>query len=290
MFRFGGDAVMKYSKQSGDGSRQYELVPTTQGPLYPPSEAMDQQGNFVVVGRINREGALGGSAEWGAALVAPSEAPSFGRHSPYTVVEELDLSDSERLREIVLHTLPLPLPANNYHMLFAPEQNPDAHSVTRPSVPFHLVRYPDERDIDGPKRLPPITLARWMAAKGNLTVRYSIDGGPAEFELVMSGLLPNSLYTVMTLKAWDLRPDNPTRPGPLGIPNVFVSSNDGFGYYKATLPDPFPQEGNRVINVIVLWMSEQRSYAGAIGHYGLGGDVHAQLKLQSNSFYDINSA
>ncbi len=263
------------------------MVPTTQGPFYPPSEVMDQYGNFVVVGRINRKDQLGADAPWAAAVVAPDEAPAFGTHQPYRVLEELDDSDELRLSRIILHTLPLPLPSCNYNMLFAPEQRPDAHSVHRPSLPLHAVRYPDERAADGPKRLPPITLLDWLKARGTLTVDCAPGLPEANFDLAMTGLLPNSLYTVMTLKTWDLRPEHPTRPGPLGIPNVFISDEQGNANYRTKLPHPFPREGNRVCNVIVLWMSEQRSHAGAIGQFGLGGDVHAQLKLQENDFFNI---
>jgi hypothetical protein len=44
-----------------------------------------------------------------------------------------------------------------------------------------------------------------------------------------------------------------------------------------------------VINVVVLWMSYQRSYGGAIGHFGLGGDIHAQLKLRGPSFGEFTT-
>lgn len=271
-------------------TRTYELSPTTQGPLYPPSEALDQHGNFVVVGKVNRHGALGPDAPWGAAIVPQHDAPPFGQHRPYPVSEELDLTNSARLDEIVLHTLPLPLPTNNYDMVFAPEQKPGAHLVQQPSYPLNGVPYPDERAEDGPRRLPPITLRRWLEASGELTVSWTPGRSEVEFAFAFSGLLPESIYTVMTLREWDLRPENPSRPGPLGIPNLFVTRSDGTGEYRATLPNPFPREGNRVINVVLLWMSEQRNYAGTIGFHGLGGDVHAQLKIRENTFYDINPA
>ena len=109
----------------------------------------------------------------------------------------------------------------------------------------------------------------------------------------MSGLIPDSLYTVMSLRQRDLDPAGPTRPGPLGIPNVFVTSEGGTGFYRATLPDPFQDEtrpgANRVINVIVLWMSYQMNRGGAIGWYGLGGDIHAQLKLKAPSFHEFRT-
>ena len=118
----------------------YELSLTTQGPLYPPSEVMDADGNFVVVGMINRttrDGAI--RPEWGAAVVSPdSPLPEFGGLAPYTVVRELDTAPDGADKDIVLHTLPLPLPCNNYPMVFAPEQLPEAERVSarvdRPGV------------------------------------------------------------------------------------------------------------------------------------------------------------
>jgi len=54
-------------------TRTYDLSVTTQGPLYPPSEIMDENGDFVVIGRVNRPGPDGGTvSEWGSAVVSAS--------------------------------------------------------------------------------------------------------------------------------------------------------------------------------------------------------------------------
>nr|WP_297458832.1 hypothetical protein [uncultured Halomonas sp.] len=101
----------------------YSLSVTTQGPLYPPSEIMDQDGNFVVIGRIP-----GGEepAPWAAAIVSGNTSPPhFGEQGEYEIVRLLDLEALAADTNTVLHTLPLPLPANNYRMLFAPEQRGD---------------------------------------------------------------------------------------------------------------------------------------------------------------------
>ncbi|MEV4869895.1 hypothetical protein [Streptomyces syringium] len=276
-------------------SRTFQLSLTTQGPAYPPSEVMDGNGDFIVIGRINRDNGAGGvSQTWGSAIVsADSPLPKFGEHQPYEIVRELPdhpAQFSPADNEIVLHTLPLPLPCNNYPMVFAPEQCPDAHLVTRPSYPFHQVAVPDLRAQDGPKVTEPVTLGKWAEARGELEVRLVDGGTAAEFACDFSGMLPNSLYTVMSLREHDLDPDGPTRPGPLGVPNAFVTDQDGKGRYRAVLPDPFPAPGaggNRIVNVIVLWMSYQQNYGGAIGWFGLGGDIHAQLKLQGPSFMEF---
>ncbi|AGL16528.1 hypothetical protein [Actinoplanes sp. N902-109] len=273
----------------------HELSLTTQGPLYPPSEVMDADGNFVVVGMINRAARDGATRpQWGAAVVSPdSPLPAFGALAPYTVIRELDTDPDGADRDLVLYTLPLPLPCNNYPMVFAPEQLPEAARVQRPSHAFHEVPIPDLRAEDGPKLTAPVTFGAWMRASGSLTVAVTPDGHRATFGFQFSRLIPDSVYTVMSLRARDLDPAGPTRPGPLGVPNVFVTDAAGNGSYRATLPDPFPDPArpgaNRIINVVVLWMSYQRSYGGAIGEFGLGGDIHAHLKLRGASFQSLRT-
>lgn len=267
---------------------RYTLEPTTQGPLYPPSEVVDADGNFIVVGRINRPGKTGANAEWGIALVGPTEAPEFGVHEPYDIVSEMALPLTEREGQTELFTLPLPLPANNYPMVFAPEQRPDADRVYRPSFPLNAAPIPDLRPEDGPRRRPPITLKQWLKARGILTVELHSKSA-VSFSFDFTGMIPDSLYTVMSLRERDLDPMGPSRPGPLGVPNVFMTDTEGKARYSAKLPNPFPRQGNRIINVVVLWMSYQQSYGGAIGHFGLGGDVHAQLKLKERSFDEFTT-
>ncbi|MEU6366621.1 hypothetical protein ABZ876_13005 [Streptomyces sp. NPDC046931] len=106
-----------------------------------------------------------------------------------------------------------------------------------------------------------------------------------------TGLLPNSLYTVMSVRRRDLDPSGPVRPGPLGVPNVLIADHKGNGSYHARMPNPFPDPevaaGDRIMDVVLLWMSYQQNYVGAIGRFGLGGDVHAQLKLRGPSFAEF---
>jgi hypothetical protein len=296
-----------------DSAREatYQFVLTTQGPTYPPSEVMNADGDFVIIGRINgarpdggllalpdREqspGAHGVRSPWGAALVsADSPLPPFGENAPYRIVRELDLARlSPADRDMVLYTLPVPLPCNNYPMSFAPEQSFPENVRSRPSYPFHQVPIPDLRQEDGLRLRAPITLGSWITARGQLRVTLSDDGRSASFECQFEDLIPDTLYTVMSLRQHDFRPSAPTRPGPLGIPNVMITDRHGRGEYRAVLPDPFPPatapDANRVVNVILLWMSYQRSYGGAIGLFGLGGDVHAQLKLPKPSFFEFNT-
>ncbi|MDA8231331.1 MAG: hypothetical protein M0006_08330 [Magnetospirillum sp.] len=294
-------------------ARTYDLALTTQGPTYPPSEIMNADGDFVVIGRINRgegskafpgpgsnsidvHGAHGTGSGWGAAIVSPdSPVPPFGDSAAYRIVREFDWRNlSEDDRRMVLHTLPVPLPTNNYAMQFAPEQSSPFSMRPRPSYPLHAAPIPDLRIEDGLRRTDPITLGDWVSARGSLDVSVAADARSATFDMECSSLIPDSLYTVMSLRERDFDPLGPTRPGPLGIPNVMITNAHGEGRYRARLPNPFPlpegrgrSERNRVVNVILLWMSYQMSHGGAIGLFGLGGDVHAQLKLPQPSFSEF---
>ncbi len=275
--------------------KEYELSITTQGPTYPPSEVMDSDGNFIVIGKLNLLNTKGELAqEWGAAIVnQDSICPSFGDNAPYNIMKMLDLNNLNSDGDKVLYTLPVPLPCNNYLMVFAPSQN-EAFEKIRKSYPFHLAPIPDERPNDGRKIKEPITLAQWIKGKGYLTVTLVNNKKAARFDFEFTDLIPNSLYTIMSLRENDLNPASPTRPGPLGIPNVFITDNQGKAVYQAEMPNPFEgkkvKNRNRIINVVVLWMSTQMNYGGAIGRYGLGGDIHAQLKLQAPSFIEFNTS
>lgn len=271
-------------------SKTYTLDPTTQGPLYPPSEVLDADGNFIVVGAVARPEGL----SWGRALVAKdTPVPPFGQVVPHRILSDLHDPLTEEEAAKVLHTLPLPLPANNYPMLFAPEQAPDANSHVAPSYPFHEAPIPDLRPEHGRRLRGPVTLGDWLAARGTLTVTLADDRRSAEFAFRFENLIPESLYTIMSLRAGDLDPTRLTRPGPLGVPNVFVTDREGRASYRVDMPDPFPPAdrpgGNRIVNVVVLWMSRQTSHGGAIGVYGLGGDIHAQLKLRTLSFQEFET-
>src|SRR5689334_741539 len=93
-------------------TRTYDLSVTTQGPLYPPSEIVDENGDFVVIGRVNRPGPDGGTVSaWGGAVVSPdSPLPPLGQNLPYDIVRELDLTDPTGPdAQVQLFTLPLPL-------------------------------------------------------------------------------------------------------------------------------------------------------------------------------------
>ena len=256
----------------------YVLSPTTQGPSYPPSEIMNADGDFVVVGYLNEEGANGSvERRWGVAIVSrDTPTPAFGEQKPYLIKRQLknwqEMTDEE---DFVLFTLPIPLVCNNYPMNFAPAQQRITQE-SRTSLALHKSFIPDERSEDGRKLTQPVTYKRWMSAKGELLVSRLANGSTA-YELSMTGLVAGSLYSVMALRRHDLRTINPTRPGPLGIPNVFVPDDAGCGTYRAIMPE---SPANPIINVIVLLMSTQMSYGGAIGYYGLGGDIHAQLKLK----------
>lgn len=272
----------------------YNLVATTQGPTYPPSELMDKDGNFVVVGKLNlSDQKMASYQEWGGAIVSPkSPLPGFGSNLPYDVIKRFDIDDFKSEDDCMLYTLPLPLPCNNYPINFAPEQI--SACSKRDSYPLHLAPIPDLEPEHGRKMNKAVYLSDWLKAKGGLSVSLEQDDKAARFEFEFSHLIPNSLYTVMALRELDLDSNvGPTRPGPLGVPNVFITDDEGAGSYRAVMPNPFPagnaENRNRIVSVVLLWMSTQMSYGGAIGLYGLGGDIHAQLKLPGRFFDEFET-
>lgn len=264
--------------------KTYNLYATTQGPIYPPAEVMDGQGNFVVIGMIPEENGF----SWGSAIVSPkSPLPPFGSVAPYNILKRIENMTREEKSEIILYTLPLPIPMNNYGMIFAPEQCPNTNSEIRKSLPLHDGYISDFRASDGKREIRPITLADWLDAEGVLNVELTDNKRQALFSFSFRKLVPNSVYTVMSLRENDLDEESPSRPGPLGIPNVFITDSQGDADFWAKLPNPFPDHAlneNRIINVVVLYMSSRQTYGGAIGLYGLGGDIHAHLKLKTRSF------
>ncbi len=105
-------------------SKEYSLVVTTQGPSYPPSELMDQDGNFIVIGKLNLSDKHGECyQEWGSAIVSvKSLIPEFGKNLPYNIIKKFNWAKLSKQDDYALYTLPWPLPCNNYAMVF------DAHS------------------------------------------------------------------------------------------------------------------------------------------------------------------
>jgi len=260
---------------------QYNLTVTTQGPIYPPSEIMNVNGDFVVIGQIPISD---NELIWDKKIVSKNTTiPEKGGIVKYDIVKSIDEISEEELKKTILYTLPLPLPCNNHGMLFAPEQRPEANSDIRSSLPLNEGYIHDYREADGKRNLKPLSLYDWMQAQGEIKVIVNDDNSLTKFVIKCERLVPNSLYTIMSLREHDFDIKNPTRPGPLGIPNVMMTDEEGSGTYWAELNNPFPlktEGSNRIINIIILFMSCRQSYGGSIGLYGLGGDIHAHLKLK----------
>lgn len=59
---------------------------------------------------------------------------------------------------------------------------PNAAEVVRPSLAFHEVPIPDLRPEDGRKLADPVTLGRWLQARGTVEVSVTDDeyAGPTD--------------------------------------------------------------------------------------------------------------
>jgi HAD superfamily phosphoserine phosphatase-like hydrolase len=145
-------------------SKTYHLVMTTQGPAYPPSELMDEHGNFIVIGKLNINNNGLAIQEWGGAMVSVSSPlPTFGDNLPYSIIKRFSYEPLNKEDDCVLYTLPLPIPCNNYLMNFAPEQKPAC--LLRPSFPLHQVPIPDLKEEHGRKIDMQRLANEWFQAK-----------------------------------------------------------------------------------------------------------------------------
>lgn len=103
---------------SGAPSATVVLPSGTQGPLWPPSEAANSDGDFVVVGNIIAEHQPGAVFPApGAAVVSKNTVPPLDANgvedfsngfsnvtTPYTVIRQLDLSPGSPDLDMVLYT------------------------------------------------------------------------------------------------------------------------------------------------------------------------------------------
>jgi hypothetical protein len=90
---------------------------TTQGPLWPPSEIANEEGDFILVGQVLTETAPGQIVPLPtqAALVSKATVPPLDKNgredfsnplgAPYKVIRPLDLSPGSKDLKMVLHTL-----------------------------------------------------------------------------------------------------------------------------------------------------------------------------------------
>lgn len=95
-------------------SHHLSLTSSTQGPFWPPSEFMDENGDFVLVGNILTRSPDGYVfPRWGAAIISKDTVPPLdgnGREdfsnefaAPYHIIRELDLSGPDQ--DIALYSL-----------------------------------------------------------------------------------------------------------------------------------------------------------------------------------------
>lgn len=106
------------ASETAPGSARVELRNTTQGPLWPPSELMDENGDFVVVGGMLLQETAPGEVsvvpnEKGAIVSRNTVPPlSNGKEdfthplgAPYEIVRELELGPDGKDRALRLHSV-----------------------------------------------------------------------------------------------------------------------------------------------------------------------------------------
>ncbi len=103
-----------------------DLPLSTQGPLWPPGEFVDENGDFVVIGNAVKEVAPGviGMVPGQAILVSKDTVPPLDENgvedfrnpfaAPYNIIKELDLSPGSPDNDIVLYTNSYGPPSGNF--------------------------------------------------------------------------------------------------------------------------------------------------------------------------------
>lgn len=159
--------------------------------------------------------------------------------------------------------------------------NIDPAGDVRRALPDHFTVAPTDPNQTTPSS--PITLGRWLEARGTALVLCHPDGS-AIVDLRMRRLVPNRLYTVW---AFFLTLEGP-RPIPLGgAPNTFGTGPWGDGrFVRALSYCPFEptEEGERQLTIDVVLHSDHQVYAiePALARAGLppGVVAHAQLEFR----------
>lgn len=135
----------------------------------------------------------------------------------------------------------------------------------------------------------PITLGQWLGAKGRADILCR-DNGTARFDLRLSGLLPNSLYTFWGVWSFDQDGDgigDVVGGVPLGgVPNLLVADREGNASTRREL-NFCPHHETRLKYLTVAYHSEQRGF-GAVPDQALDGapggtTAHAAVSFPINA-------
>lgn len=344
-------------------SIRLDLPISTQGPLWPPAEVVDEDGNFLTVGiaLFTANGFPGFPFFGQAVIVSKDTVPPLDENgnrilndwfqAPHQVIRPLDLRPGSADRDIPLWSLSLgpseepgiprvPAVGDSAWNLYtdgypckdlfpSPEQEA---SYTRPSLPLH--QYPiwgfqgdqvgydvvtgdsydpmarldfaegcfgcsGENVVDHRPNDDTITLGDWVRANGKLTItladfdRRAGAYTAAEFEFKLRNLLPNSVYTV-----WTIRPrripglDFMPQADPLGLPNIILTDSRGRAHTTLKEIHPFPDpatdfQGERINGVVVAWHPDYQNWGACGGLLGAGVDLHTVFNTFANGNVDF---
>ncbi|MEM7050920.1 MAG: hypothetical protein AAF604_14725 [Acidobacteriota bacterium] len=155
-----------------------------------------------------------------------------------------------------------------------------------------------ENTLDFRPNTEPITLGDWTDARGRLRITLTDwdeeAGGytAAFFKFNMRNLVPNSVYTV-----WTIRPrripglDFMPQADPLSIPNIFVTDDRGKARGTLKVIHPFPDPatdfgGERLDGLVVAWHPDYQNWGACGGLLGAGVDLHTVF----NTFVEGNTS
>lgn len=154
-------------------------------------------------------------------------------------------------------------------------------------------------DVYHARREQAVTLNDWLKADVNISVKlinydnYQKAYTAAKFFVNASGLLPNSIYTVVSTRSSFLFPRPlPKLPHSATLTSHIISDEYGRGKVSFVIDNPFPaaevdDTGSRIIAMALGFKSDYSILGGCSLRLGAGVDIHAVASTAAGGVLDF---
>ena len=159
-------------------------------------------------------------------------------------------------------------------------------------------------DVINFRREEPITLGEWLKAEVWLTItlcNFKRTNGPygihtaARFDVQARNLLPNSLYTIMMIRASQFHPSPLQKiPDASVLPNAMITDWQGSARSSRVIPNPFPDPatddaGLRIVGVGIGFKPDFAVWGAYPFRLNPGADIHAQITSFADGTRELTS-